>query len=218
MRSRPLGVLRPAAPRWSASAWLPLLACLWAFACQAGRSSVDQPGAARAAAEEVVWRARAAAVQGDHGSRRALLEQAAALDPAWVVPQRELDTLEVEAMRGPAAWARRQRMLAESTTPDGLYLLGRLEGDDGAARFARALEPKGITVSLGGEIGEVGTENSTVPELEAFMDGYNRTLAAQAAEVLAAPDLTQTCPGCAGPARVDQEGRLWCSQCEDNWG
>ncbi|MBM4191342.1 MAG: aldolase, partial [Gemmatimonadetes bacterium] len=47
-------------------------------------------------------------------------------------------------------------------------------------RFARALEPKGITVSLGGEIGEVGTENSTVPELEAFMDGYNRTLAAQA--------------------------------------
>ncbi len=47
-------------------------------------------------------------------------------------------------------------------------------------RFARALEPAGITVSLGGEIGEVGTENSTVPELEAFMDGYNRTLAAQA--------------------------------------
>ncbi|MFM8909171.1 MAG: class II fructose-bisphosphate aldolase [Gemmatimonadota bacterium] len=47
-------------------------------------------------------------------------------------------------------------------------------------RFARALEPRGITVSLGGEIGEVGTENSTVPELEAFMDGYNRTLAAQA--------------------------------------
>ncbi|MEY3702245.1 MAG: hypothetical protein RI891_1537, partial [Gemmatimonadota bacterium] len=45
-------------------------------------------------------------------------------------------------------------------------------------RFARALEPAGITVSLGGEIGEVGTENSTVPELEAFMDGYNRTLAA----------------------------------------
>ena len=47
-------------------------------------------------------------------------------------------------------------------------------------RFARTLEPAGITVSLGGEIGEVGTENSTVPELEAFMDGYNRTLAAQA--------------------------------------
>lgn len=47
-------------------------------------------------------------------------------------------------------------------------------------RYVRGLEPKGVTISLGGEIGEVGTENSTVPELEAFMDGYNRTLAAQA--------------------------------------
>jgi fructose-bisphosphate aldolase class II len=47
-------------------------------------------------------------------------------------------------------------------------------------RHVRGLEPKGVTISLGGEIGEVGTENSTVPELEAFMDGYNRTLKAQA--------------------------------------
>ena len=45
-------------------------------------------------------------------------------------------------------------------------------------RYVRSLEPKGVTISLGGEIGEVGTENSTVPELEAFMDGYNRTLEA----------------------------------------
>ena len=44
-------------------------------------------------------------------------------------------------------------------------------------RYVRSLEPIGVTISLGGEIGEVGTENSTVPELEAFMDGYNRTLA-----------------------------------------
>lgn len=48
-------------------------------------------------------------------------------------------------------------------------------------RYVRSLEPKGVTISLGGEIGEVGTENSTVPELEAFMAGYNATLAAQAA-------------------------------------
>jgi len=47
-------------------------------------------------------------------------------------------------------------------------------------RYVRGLEPAGVTVSLGGEIGEVGTENSTVAELEAFMDGYHRTLAAQA--------------------------------------
>jgi fructose/tagatose bisphosphate aldolase len=33
-------------------------------------------------------------------------------------------------------------------------------------------EPKGITVSVGGEIGEVGRQNSTVEDLTAFMDGY----------------------------------------------
>ncbi len=47
-------------------------------------------------------------------------------------------------------------------------------------RYVRSHEPKGVTISLGGEIGEVGTENSTVAELEAFMEGYNRTLQAQA--------------------------------------
>jgi hypothetical protein len=47
-------------------------------------------------------------------------------------------------------------------------------------RHVRALEPRGVTISLGGEIGEVGTANSTVPELQAFMTGYNRTLASQA--------------------------------------
>jgi fructose/tagatose bisphosphate aldolase len=36
----------------------------------------------------------------------------------------------------------------------------------------RDLEPKGITVSVGGEIGEVGGKNSTVDELQIFMDGY----------------------------------------------
>ena len=36
----------------------------------------------------------------------------------------------------------------------------------------RDLEPEGITVSVGGEIGEVGGKNSTVEELRTFMDGY----------------------------------------------
>ncbi len=39
--------------------------------------------------------------------------------------------------------------------------------------FIRRREPQGVTVSIGGEIGEVGKENSTVPELRAFMDGFN---------------------------------------------
>lgn len=45
--------------------------------------------------------------------------------------------------------------------------------------YIRSLEPKGITVSVGGEIGEVGKKNSTVEELRAFMDGYTSTLAAK---------------------------------------
>jgi fructose/tagatose bisphosphate aldolase len=36
----------------------------------------------------------------------------------------------------------------------------------------RDLEPTGITISVGGEIGEVGGKNSTVAELQAYMDGY----------------------------------------------
>ncbi|WP_347274025.1 class II fructose-bisphosphate aldolase [Candidatus Kuenenia sp.] len=42
--------------------------------------------------------------------------------------------------------------------------------------YIRSLEPKGITISVGGEIGEVGKKNSTIEELRAFMDGYNATL------------------------------------------
>jgi len=40
-------------------------------------------------------------------------------------------------------------------------------------RFIRENEPKGITVSVGGEIGEVGQKNSTPEDLDAFMKGYN---------------------------------------------
>lgn len=39
-------------------------------------------------------------------------------------------------------------------------------------RFIRSIEPKGVTVSVGGEIGEIGKGNSTVEDLRAFMDGY----------------------------------------------
>jgi fructose/tagatose bisphosphate aldolase len=45
-------------------------------------------------------------------------------------------------------------------------------------RFIRDREPEGVTVSVGAEIGEVGHKNSTVEELHAFMQGYNRSLKA----------------------------------------
>lgn len=39
-------------------------------------------------------------------------------------------------------------------------------------KFIREIEPEGITVSIGGEIGHIGGKNSTVEEFEAFMEGY----------------------------------------------
>jgi fructose/tagatose bisphosphate aldolase len=42
----------------------------------------------------------------------------------------------------------------------------------------RRAEPKGLTISVGGEIGEVGGRNSTEAELRGFMDGFNRALKA----------------------------------------
>src|SRR4051794_38378232 len=44
----------------------------------------------------------------------------------------------------------------------------------------RTLETDGVTISVGGEIGEVGTQNSTVEELRAYLDGYRRELDARA--------------------------------------
>ena len=42
--------------------------------------------------------------------------------------------------------------------------------------FIREHEPTGITVSVGGEIGEVGGKNSTVQEFRVYMDGLRSTL------------------------------------------
>ena len=44
--------------------------------------------------------------------------------------------------------------------------------------FIRKHQPQGITVSVGGEIGEVGGKNSDETELRAFMDGFKRSLPA----------------------------------------
>ena len=49
--------------------------------------------------------------------------------------------------------------------------------------FIREHEPKGVTISVGGEIGEVGGHNSTVPELHAFMRGYLKALRAKGGDL-----------------------------------
>jgi fructose-bisphosphate aldolase class II len=41
----------------------------------------------------------------------------------------------------------------------------------------RGLQPERVNISIGGEIGEVGTQNSTVEELVTYMDNFNETLA-----------------------------------------
>src|SRR5262245_25867917 len=52
-----------------------------------------------------------------------------------------------------------------------------------------SLEADGVTVSVGGEIGEVGKKNSTEEELRAYLKGYGRELEARA-------------PGAAGLSKV----------------
>lgn len=65
--------------------------------------------------------------------------------------------------------------LSQESLEDQQQLNAALCADISA--YIRGIEPDGITVSLGGEIGEVGEKNSTVPELEAFMSLYNAELA-----------------------------------------
>ena len=43
-------------------------------------------------------------------------------------------------------------------------------------QFIRQIQPRRVEVSVGGEIGEVGSRNSTVEDLRAFMQGYKERL------------------------------------------
>ena len=44
-------------------------------------------------------------------------------------------------------------------------------------QFIRSIEPENVTVSVGGEIGEIGTQNSTPEDLKAYMNGIAEKLA-----------------------------------------
>jgi fructose/tagatose bisphosphate aldolase len=50
-------------------------------------------------------------------------------------------------------------------------------------RFIRSIEPEGITISIGGEIGEIGAGNSTVGDLMAFMESYQQELDPQLKQI-----------------------------------
>jgi len=64
--------------------------------------------------------------------------------------------------------------IGKATIPEQQKVNVELSAEFGA--HVRAVEPQGVTVSIGGEIGEVGGHNSTEEELRAFMDGYNSEL------------------------------------------
>lgn len=63
----------------------------------------------------------------------------------------------------------------EPTVPEQQVVNYTLSAQLGA--HVRAVEPEDVTISIGGEIGEVGGHNSTEPELRAYMDGYIAELA-----------------------------------------
>src|SRR5262249_58825160 len=52
------------------------------------------------------------------------------------------------------------------------------------AEFIRKHEPQGTTISVGGEIGEVGGKNSDVHELHAYMNGFSRKLKERGANLI----------------------------------
>jgi len=64
--------------------------------------------------------------------------------------------------------------LTKPTLPEQQEVNVNLAADFTA--FIRQNEPQGVTVSVGGEIGEVGGKNSDIHELRAYMDGYNIAL------------------------------------------
>jgi len=43
------------------------------------------------------------------------------------------------------------------------------------AEYIRGLQPDGVDISIGGEIGEIGGKNSTPEDLRAFLDGFKET-------------------------------------------
>ncbi|MGE5248625.1 MAG: class II fructose-bisphosphate aldolase [Bacteroidota bacterium] len=65
--------------------------------------------------------------------------------------------------------------ISKPTVPEQQTLNYQLSAQLGA--FVRDIEPDDVTISIGGEIGEVGGHNSNEAELRAYMEGYNSELA-----------------------------------------
>ncbi len=69
--------------------------------------------------------------------------------------------------------------LSKATVPEQQRLNAELTAE--LTAYVRAVEPPGVTISVGGEIGEVGGRNSTEEELRAYVEGFRQDLDARGA-------------------------------------
>lgn len=108
-------------------------------------------------------------IQGDHF-------QTKALSPGQVKPGEveSLKTLIIEAMAAGFYNIDIDASTLVNLAPKSIYEQQRANFEVAAelATFIRQNQPTGITISLGGEIGEVGKANSKPEELIAFMQGF----------------------------------------------
>src|SRR5918999_6192757 len=64
--------------------------------------------------------------------------------------------------------------LSQPTVPEQQRVNAENTGE--VTRLIRSLEPDGVTISIGGEIGEVGKHNSTEEELRGYLDQYRERI------------------------------------------
>lgn len=138
----PATAARRRCERWKLLALL--LFCILCTACPACRTQPER-AAPRIAPEASAALARAQAHLRERGdgardSARVELERALAIEPRWVAPQRLLDELAREDLRGVEVLARhRDEIARDERDAAALYLAGRLEGRAGEPRFERAV-------------------------------------------------------------------------------
>src|SRR6058998_763055 len=114
-------------------------------------------------------------IQGDHFQASA---------KKWVTPEgRAAETKALESLIDEALAAEFYNIDIDTSTLVDLSFPTRdeqqranYEGTAYFTKYIRAREPQGMTVSVGGEIGEVGKYNTQPDEVRAYMDGLRRLL------------------------------------------
>jgi len=82
-------------------------------------------------------------------------------------------------------------------------------------KLIRSVEPEGVTISVGGEIGEIGKGNSTVEDLRVFMAGYLRRLGSDIKGISKISVQTGTSHG--GVVLPDGSIGMWHGWCRTAW-